>query len=50
MVRFLSARRERGGVGSKPNGEKTALIFFFGPKFSGGGGGSNYLRGGGSKC
>ena len=48
-----------GGGGSKPNGEKTALIFFmfvfgfFSPKFSGdaGGGGSNYLRGGGgSKC
>ena len=46
--------RERGGGGSKPNGEKTALIFlclffgFFSPKFSGdGGGGSNYLRGGG---
>ena len=25
---FLSERRERDGVGSKPNGEKTALIFF----------------------
>ena len=25
---FLSERRERGGVGSKPNGEKTALIFW----------------------
>ena len=44
----------REGGGSKPVGEKTALIFFifvfgfFSPKFSGdaGGGGSNYLRGG----
>ena len=42
------------GRGSKPVGEKTALIFFmfvfgfFSPKFSGdAGGGSNYLRGGG---
>ena len=40
--RFFCQRGERGGVGSKPNGEKTALIFFmfvlgfFGPKFSGG--------------
>ena len=48
--------REGGGVGSKPNGEKTALIFFmfvFVQNFPGmpGGGGSNYLRGGGgSKC
>ena len=39
--------------GSKPNGEKTALIFLmfvlgvFSPKFSGDAGGSNYLRGGG---
>ena len=47
---------ERGGGGSKPVDEKTALIFFmfvfgfFSPKFSGdarGGGGSNYLWGGG---
>ena len=43
-----------GGGGSKPVGEKTALIFFmfvfgfFSPKFPGmRGGGSNYLRGGG---
>ena len=48
---FLSERRERGGVGSKPNGEKTALIFFyvcFGVFWSKifRGGGSNYLRGG----
>ena len=50
---FLS---ERGGVGewgSKPNSEKTALIFLcfvlgvFSPKFFRGcGEGSNYLRGG----
>ena len=26
--RFFCQRGERGGVGSKPNGEKTALIFF----------------------
>ena len=45
---------QRGGGGSKPVGEKTALIFFmfvfgfFSPKFSGDArGGSNYLRGGG---
>ena len=48
---FLSERRERGGVGSKPNGEKTALIFFmfvlgfFGPKISGGGGPTIYEGG-----
>ena len=54
---FLSERGRGGGGGSKPNGEKTAMIFifvlgFFSPKFSGdAGGGSNYLRGGGgSKC
>ena len=46
--------REGGGGRSKPNGEKTALIFFnvcfllfFSPKFSGDAGWSNYLRGGG---
>ena len=50
---FLSERRERDGVGSKPNGEKTALIFFmfalgfFGPKFSGGGGGGPTIYEGG---
>ena len=51
---FLSERRERGGVGSNHNGEKTektALIFFmfvlgfFGPKFSGGGGPTIYEGG-----
>ena len=47
---FLSERRERGGVGSKPNGEKTALIFFMFWGFlvqNFPGEGSNYLRGGG---
>ena len=47
-----------GGVGgSKPNGEKTALIFFmcvlgfFSPKFSGDAGrGPTIYEGGGSKC
>ena len=48
-------REERGGGGgSKPNGDKTALIFYvcFGilwSKIFRGGGGSNYLRGG-SQC
>ena len=51
---FLSGRGGGGGGvgGSKPNGEKTALIFFmfvlgfFSPKFSGDEGeGSNHLRG-----
>ena len=49
---FLS---ERGGGGSKPNGEKTALIFLclfwgvFSPKFYGdaGGGGVQLFTGGG---
>ena len=51
---FVREERE-GGVGSKPIGEKTALIFlclfwgFFGPKFSGGGV-HLFTRGGGSKC
>ena len=46
------SEREGGGR-SKPNGEKTALIFFyvcfrfFSPKFSVDARGSNYLRGGG---
>ena len=51
---FLS---ERGGGGSKPNGEKTALIFFmfvlgfFSPKKSGDvGRGPTIYEGGGSKC
>ena len=50
---FFCQRGGGGGGGSKPNGEKTALIFlmfvlgFFSPKFSGDAGGSNYLRGGG---
>ena len=47
-----------GGGGGKPNGEKTALIFFmfvlgfFSPKFSGdaGRGPTIYEGGGGSKC
>ena len=44
---------ERGGGGSKPNGEKTALIFFmfvfgfFSPKFSGDAGGVQLFTGGG---
>ena len=50
---FLS---ERGGGGSKPNGEKTALIFFmfvlgfFSPKFSGDAGRGPTIYEGGSKC
>ena len=42
-----------GGGGSKPNGEKSALIFlmsvlgFFSPKFSGDSGGSTIYGGGG---
>ena len=50
-------QREGGGGGSKPNGEKTALIFFmfvlgfFSPKFSGDAGrGPTIYEGGGSKC
>ena len=46
-----------GGGGSKPVGEKTALIFFmfvfgfFSPKFSGDAeGGPTIYGGGGSKC
>ena len=44
---------QRGGLGSKPNGEKTALIFyvclgFFSPKFSGDAGrGPTIYEGGG---
>ena len=46
-------RDGEGGGGSKPNGEKTALIFlclffyFSVQNFPGMRGGSNYLRGGG---
>ena len=53
MRRSRLFRQIEGGGGSKPNGEKTALIFFmfdfgfFSPKYSGDAGGSNYLRGGG---
>ena len=54
---FLSGWGGGGGGGSKPNGEKTALIFFmfvfgfFSPKFSGdAGGGVQLFTGGGSKC
>ena len=45
-----------GGRGSKPNGEKTALIFFmfvlgfFSPKFSGDAGRGPTIYEGGSKC
>ena len=45
--------RGGGGGGSKPNGEKTALIFsmfvfgFFSPKFSGDAGGPTIYGGGG---
>ena len=49
--------REGGGGGSKPNGEKTALILFmfvlgfFSPKFSGDAGrGPTIYEGRGSKC
>ena len=41
QIQIFFSRRGGGGGGSKPNGEKTALIFlmfvlgFFSPKFSG---------------
>ena len=51
--RFFCQVGGGGGGGSKPNGEKTALIFFmfvfgfFSPKFSGDAGGGPTIYGGG---
>ena len=57
QVQIFCSERGGGGGGSKPVGEKTALIFFmfvfgfFSPKFSGDAGGVQlFTEGGGSKC